>query len=197
MACIATNIPAMPIGAVSARLYFGMPTRQAAPIPSPRARRAAPGPHQEAAASVLRQFRQVFNAVKTHFQQVEKSAGLGGAQVWALSIVKGQPGIGVGELARTMDVHQSTASNLVKGLNERQLLRIERAAQDRRAVQLRLTAAGGAVLRKAPTPFAGVLPQALATLDEKTLRRLHADLNALLLVLHPDRRAARTPLADL
>jgi len=146
---------------------------------------------------VLRQFRQVFNAVKTHFQQVEKSAGLGGAQVWALSIVKARPGIGVGELARTMDVHQSTASNLVKGLNERKLLRIERATEDRRAVHLRLTAVGGLVLRKAPTPFAGVLPQALAALDEKTLRRLYGDLNALLLVLHTDRRAARTPLADL
>jgi DNA-binding MarR family transcriptional regulator len=151
----------------------------------------------EAAARVLRQFRQVFNAVKTHFQQVEKSAGVGGAQVWALSIVSGHPGIGVGELARTMDVHQSTASNLVKVLNERKLLRVERAADDRRAVRLHLTAAGGRILRKAPTPFSGVLPQALAALDERTLRRLYADLDALLSVLHTDRRAARTPLADL
>ena len=31
--------------------------------------------------------------MKTHFQQVERAAGLGGAQLWALSIVRDRPGI--------------------------------------------------------------------------------------------------------
>jgi len=34
---------------------------------------------------VLRQFRVVFNGINTHFQQVGKRAGPGGAQAWALS----------------------------------------------------------------------------------------------------------------
>src|SRR4051812_28653448 len=76
----------------------------------------------EPAARVLRRFRIVFNAVKTHFQQVEKKAGLGGAQIWAPSIIRSSPGIGVNDLARGMDVHQSTASNLVKTLVERELV---------------------------------------------------------------------------
>ena len=152
---------------------------------------------QDTAALVLRQFRQVFNAIKTHFQQVEKSAGVGGAQAWALSIVQRRPGIGVNDLASAMDVHQSTASNLVKGLVERRMLRVERSSEDRRAVQLRVLALGASVLRKAPTPFTGVLPEALAALDEATLQRLYKDLSALLAALHPDKRAARTPLADL
>ncbi|HEX7688461.1 MAG TPA: helix-turn-helix domain-containing protein, partial [Burkholderiaceae bacterium] len=74
------------------------------------------------AVRVLRQFRQVFNAVKTHFQQVEKSVGMGGAQVWALSLVRDRPGLGVRALAEAMAVHQSTASNLVRGLVERELV---------------------------------------------------------------------------
>ena len=65
---------------------------------------------------VLRRFRLVFNAVKTHFQQVEKKAGVGGAQLWALSVIHAHPGIGVNSLAAFMDVHQTTASNLVKAL---------------------------------------------------------------------------------
>ncbi len=52
------------------------------------------------AAQVLRRFRVVFNAVRSHFQQVEKQVGLGGAQVWALSLVRDQPGIGMGGVAR-------------------------------------------------------------------------------------------------
>ncbi len=76
----------------------------------------------DAAVRVLRQFRQVFNAVKTHFRQVEKTVGLGGAQVWALSLIRDMPGVGIGDLAQAMNIHQSTTSNLVKGLVERELV---------------------------------------------------------------------------
>lgn len=152
----------------------------------------------DAAAQVLRQFRIVFNAVKSHFQQVEKRAGIGGAHVWALSVVRERPGIGVSDLARTMDIHQSTASNLVKSLVERELIKTTRNGDDRRTVQLHLLPDGAKVLRKSPAPFAGVLPQALANLDDATLRRLSKDLARLIAELHPeDDRAARKPLAEL
>ena len=36
---------------------------------------------------VLRQFRLIFSSVRRHFQLIEKSAGVGGAQIWALSLV--------------------------------------------------------------------------------------------------------------
>ncbi|HZF81043.1 MAG TPA: MarR family winged helix-turn-helix transcriptional regulator [Rubrivivax sp.] len=149
------------------------------------------------AARVLRQFRQVFNSVKTHFQQVEKKVGLGGAQVWALSVIRDQPEIGISGLASAMDIHQSTASNLIKALVERQLVSVSKDEGDRRAVRLRLTAAGARLLKRSPGPYAGVLPAALAALDEKTLKRLEADLAKLMRELHPDRRAGGIPLAEL
>lgn len=154
-------------------------------------------PINDDAARVLRRFRQVFNAVKTHFQQVEKQAGVGGAQLWALSVVQARPGLGVGELARAMDVHQSTASNLVRALAESGLLEVRREGSDRRAVQLHLLPAGRRVIQRAPGPFTGVLPQALAQLDGQTLARLDADLGSLLSLLESDRRAARIPLAQM
>ena len=158
---------------------------------------STPDALRPSATRVLRQFRVVFNAVKTHFQQVEKQVGIGGAQVWALSVVQAHPGIGVGELARTMDIHQSTASNLVKALVSRQLLLTSRDAQDRRAVRLTVSEAGLAVLASAPAPFAGVLPDVLNALDEATLARLDADLKQLIEALGADGRAAQTPLAQL
>jgi DNA-binding MarR family transcriptional regulator len=150
----------------------------------------------EDAALVLRQFRQVLNTVKTHFQQVEKKSGLGGAQVWALSIVKQQPGAGVNDLARAMDVHQSTASNLVKALIEKSLVEVRKEGTDRRSVQLYLLPEGAKALRKAPGPFAGVLPAALRALDATTLRRLKKDLAALIVVLNADEKAGGIPLGD-
>ena len=151
----------------------------------------------EPAARVLRRFRSVFNAVKTHFQQVEKKAGVGGAQVWALSVIQQQPDIGVGGLAKAMDIHQTTASNLVKAMVASDLVVARRLASDRRATQLRLTPAGVRVLKKAPGPFAGVLPEALATLDLETLTRLDSDLGKLLEVLQADERGAGIPLAQM
>ena len=166
--------------------------------PNPAERPA--GPPDEAGvdldARVLRRFRVVFNAVKTHFQQVEKRVGLGGSQVWALSVIRDRPGIGVNDLAAALDVHQTTASNLVKALVSAGLVEAGRARHDRRVVELRLLPDGTAVLRKAPGPFSGVLPQALARLDRKALARLDADLGALIEELEGDRRAERVPLAD-
>jgi len=147
---------------------------------------------------VLRRFRQVFKAVKSHFQQVEKEVGLGGAQVWALSTVRANPGIGVGELARAMDIHQSTASNLARSLIERALIAAEREGADRRAVQLHVLPAGARLLRKAPEPFSGVLPNALRRLDEQSLQRLNDDLARLIAQLgETDARARRMPLSEL
>lgn len=156
-----------------------------------------PAGTSEVAQRVLRRFRLVFNAVKTHFQQVEKQAGIGGAQLWALSVVRAQPGIGVGALAAAMDVHQTTASNLVRSLVEQGFVESHRSGIDKRATQLKITRSGVRLLARAPGPFAGVLPDALGRLDPQVLGRLDADLAALLEVLETDRRAARIPLAQM
>ena len=140
--------------------------------------------HQIAPATrVLRQFRIVFNAMKTHFRQVEKQAGIAGAQLWALSVIQQQPGISVGDLARALDVHQSTASNLVKTLLSQELIVAAKEGSDRRAVALRISENGMAVLNKAPLPLSGVLPDALAGLEGETLERLEQDLAVLIAAL--------------
>jgi len=148
------------------------------------------------AGRVLRQFRLIFNAVKTHFQQVEKKTGVGGAQLWAMSIVDAQPGIGMNDLALCMDVHQSTASNLVKTLVERGLVATVREGVDRRKVQLKVLPAGRRLLKRAPMPFTGVLPQALASLDARTLTRLEGDLARLIPQLKTKARDANIPLGQ-
>jgi DNA-binding MarR family transcriptional regulator len=155
------------------------------------ARPAAQGP-----VRVLRQFRLVFNAVKTHFREVEKKSGVAGAQLWALSIIGERPGVGMSELARAMDVHQSTASNLVRSLLEQQMVATRKTGADRRTVQLHVLAAGMRALRRAPGPFAGVLPSALSSLDPATLARMERDLNKLITALGVDERGAHILIAQ-
>lgn len=148
-------------------------------------------------ATVLRRFRVVFSAVRTHFRQMEKQVGLGGAQVWALSVIQANPGIGMGGVATRMDIHQSTASNLVKTLFRKELITMDKAPQDRRHVQLKILPAGTRLLKKVPGPFEGVLPEALGNLSAETLNRLDADLGQLIDILNADETAAETPLAQI
>lgn len=161
------------------------PAATAKPLESPKA------------TQVLRQFLSIFNAVKSHFQQVEKHAGIGGAQVWALSTIQAQPGIGMNALASALDIHQTTASNLVKALLQLELVRAEKNGPDKRAVQLFVQPKARGVLKKVPGPFSGLLPTALAALDAPTLMRLEEDLGQLLALLQTNDKAAQTPLAKL
>jgi DNA-binding MarR family transcriptional regulator len=154
-------------------------------------------PQPVSTAQVLRRFRVVFNTVRGHFQQVEKQAGVGGAQVWALSVIRDQPGIGMGGLAKSMDIHQSTASNLVKALQKKDMLSMTKAAVDRRNVEMRIMPAGLAVLAKVTGPFEGVLPEALGQLPPETLARMDGDLLELIRLLKADEKAGGIPLGQL
>lgn len=149
------------------------------------------------ASLVLRQFRVVFSEVRHHFQEVEKHAGIGGAQVWALSVIQAKPGLGVQELAASMDIHQSTASNLVRQLIKRGLVVSTKSKVDGRAVCLTLEPAGEQMLAQAPGPHEGILPTALAQLPPDQLNSLHDSLSALLTVLQADETAAGIPLAEM
>lgn len=151
----------------------------------------------DTATVVLRQFRVVFNAVRTHFRQIEKDTGLGGAQVWALSLIHQKPGIGVGDIAAGMEIHQSTASNLVKILAKKELVAMAKSAEDKRMVELRVTPSGREAVKKIPGPFEGVLPDALRQLDQTTLSSLNHDLAKLVELLAADEDAGNIPLADL
>ncbi len=156
----------------------------------------APTPQApEAHLRVLRQFRLVFSAVRKHFQAMEKRVGLGGAPIWAMSLIAQRPGLRVTELAQLMDVHQSTASNLVRSLIQAGCVAGEKSSQDKRVTELYPLPAGHKLLRQVPGPYAGVLPQALSELDTRTLLELESHLAQLLGKLEVDERSAQTPMA--
>ncbi|TSA12571.1 MAG: MarR family transcriptional regulator [Comamonadaceae bacterium] len=158
---------------------------------------ATPSVEAVTPAKVLRRFRVVFNAVRSHFRQMEKQVGLGGAQVWALSIIEQNPGIGVGGIASQMQIHQSTASNLIKTLLAKELIMTAKAKSDKRNLHLAILPDGQRLLANVSGPFEGVLPDALGNLGTDTLTRLDQDLDELIHLLKADETAADTPLAEI
>ena len=83
-----------------------------------------------------------------------------------------------------------------RALVERELMATLREGTDRRTVQLKVLPAGRRLLKRAPGPLAGVLPQALVVLETRTLARLERDLAQLLPHLKIDARAANIPLGQ-
>ena len=158
-----------------------------------RKRNSATVKQRSAALEVLKKFRQIFRAAKLHFRQVERTAGVSGAQLWLLAELSERPGSRVKDLAAFMALHQSTVSNLLEALTRRKLLVRKRDEVDQRVVRVFLTAAGERLVRKAPGPARGVLPDALEALPPAALRRLDQSVAALLKGMKP-RSPAAPPL---
>jgi MarR family transcriptional regulator, organic hydroperoxide resistance regulator len=147
---------------------------------------------------VLQQFRLIFRSAKKHFQWVQERAGVSGAQLWLLAEIERRPGIRVTDVAKSMAVHQSTASNLIERLEKDRLLLRQRSSQDQRVVRLSLTKAGRATVARAPRPLYGVLLDALSRLEESDLARLRDLLEKLAGKMKVrDRAGKRIPLGEM
>ncbi len=154
--------------------------------------------HHDQAMAVLQQFRFIFKSVKKHFQWVEQETGVSGSQLWALAHIAAAPGLRVTELARALVVHQSTASNLIDRLVQRNLVRRERTSTDQRVVRLYATPRGQTIVARAPRPFEGVLPDALRRLPHGDLRALDGLLKSVAQLMRVrDASGRHTPLADI
>lgn len=147
---------------------------------------------------VLRKFRLIYGSVKQHFREVEKACGISGSQLWILRDIAASPGTGVSRLAERLSIHQSTCSLLVEKLVGAGLVSKTRSTADQRRVGLEITRAGKQMLKIAPGPAEGMLPDALRQLPEVALRTLQVNLDQLIsrLTKRNDTDAEK-PLADM
>ena len=147
---------------------------------------------------VLKKFRIIYGSVRQHFREIEQTCGVTGSQLWILQEVSKVPGIGISELSERLSIHQSTGSQLVEKLVARHLIIKERSKEDQRRVGLWLTAEASTLLKNAPGPAEGILPEALQALPESALITLDSSLIEVIgqLRIRDDKLADR-PLSDL
>ena len=147
---------------------------------------------------VLRKFRLIYGSVKQHFREVEKACGISGSQLWILRDIAVSPGTGVSRLAERLSIHQSTCSLLVEKLVGAGLVSKTRSTADQRRVGLKITRAGKQLLKIAPGPAEGMLPDALRQLPEVALKTLQVNLDQLISHLTTRNETdAEKPLADM
>lgn len=129
---------------------------------------------------ILQKFRIIVSAAQKYSQRVEKQLGVTGAQLWIMKEIDVTPGLRVGEVAKKLAIHQTTASNLLDALEKKEMICKSRMKTDQRIVNLTLTDTGRSLLQKAPEPVRGLLPEALSQLKEEDLARLGECMDVLL-----------------
>lgn len=131
-------------------------------------------------------------AVQNGMQNIDRSHGLSGSQLWALWQISAQPGQRVTELAETLHIHPSTASNLLDKLEARGFVRRERRDADNRVVRLYLGEAGINLIQEIPGPTQGLLRQALQQVSAPVLAGLLEGVTTVLDLM--DKPSAQTPV---
>jgi MarR family transcriptional regulator, organic hydroperoxide resistance regulator len=148
--------------------------------------------------AVLGQFRIVIKSIRHHYLLVKRRSDMSGADLWALAHIAENPGSRVGDVARALAIHPSTASNLIRRLAARAMISSKREGQDRRAVQLYAARRGHTALKRAPKPSIGLLQQALADLPPRNIQALHSRLEELIAVMKmKDLRARAVPISEM
>ncbi len=154
--------------------------------------------NKQLSLEVLKKFRIIYGSVRQHFRDVEKTCGVSGSQLWIMQEIANTSGIGVSELAERLSIHQSTCSQLVEKLVARKLIIKERSSEDQRRVGLRLSETAARLIKNAPGPAEGVLPEALSALSAEAMQSLdHALEKVIKQLQYRDDKLAARPLSDL
>jgi MarR family transcriptional regulator, lower aerobic nicotinate degradation pathway regulator len=132
-----------------------------------------------ATRAVLDSIRRIVRALRESSRAAERSVGLGGAQLFVLQRLAGAPPLSINELAERTLTHQSSVSVVVSRLVQAGLVARNRATSDGRRAEITLTAAGRAVLSRAPAAAQDRLIGALGLLGVPARKELARQLGRL------------------
>ena len=113
-------------------------------------------------------------------RSVEDRTGVTNAQAFVLCELLTDGALTINDIAERTMTLQSTASLLVKRLEQSGLVARTRSAEDARRVEVSLTAAGRRLARRVPSPPLSRLLSALESLPPARIRDLNRGLHALL-----------------
>lgn len=114
-----------------------------------------------------------------HSRQLAMEYGVTVPQILCLQAVVEEDGISAGELARRVNLSQSTCVGILDRMESKGLVTRERSRRDRRVVQVMATEAGRALYARAPSLLQDVLTDRLGALPEAEQEAIAAALETL------------------
>ncbi len=148
-------------------------------VPPPPADAATDGQDPAAARALLDALQAVARELRLTERRGRAPLGLPPAQLRALRELAGRPAPSLAELAERTHTDPSSASVVVQRLVERGLVVRADSERDRRRTELRATAAGRALVARAPADAVARVADALSPLGERQAVSLSRGLRAL------------------
>lgn len=118
-----------------------------------------------------------------HSRQIGVEYGVTVPQLICLQVVVEHDGLSAGELARRVELSQSTCVGILDRMEAKGLLLRERSSRDRRVVLVKATEAGRVLHARAPSLLQDVLTERLAALPEGEQEQIAAALERLVEIM--------------
>lgn len=134
-------------------------------------------------AQIIDNLRRVFQALNEYSKNAEKMIGLTGPQLWGLKLLAQAAPLRVSELARQMYLHPATVVGILDRLEAKGLVTRTRSQQDRRAVEITLTARGKEIVTSAPEVAQIMLVEGFAALPDEQLASVAEGMQILAQIL--------------
>lgn len=100
---------------------------------------------------VLSAIRRLIRATDVDSKQLARQTNLSTSQLLVLQLLADEPALTVGAIADSVGLAQGTVTSMIDRLEERELVQRKRGDNDRRHVNVSLTAAGQSLQQQAPT----------------------------------------------
>ncbi|MDR3581278.1 MAG: MarR family transcriptional regulator [Oryzomonas sp.] len=141
------------------------------------------GNNSDEISEVIDNLRRSMKAINEYSKTAEKETGLTGPQLWAIKLVAGSAPIKVSDLARRMYLHPATVVGILDRLESKGLVQRTRSTEDRRVVEIDLTAQGRVVVSQAPEVAQGMLVKGLESLSPKKLSHVSESMRDIVRIL--------------
>jgi DNA-binding MarR family transcriptional regulator len=141
------------------------------------------GNNADEISEVIDNLRRSMKAINEYSKNAEKETGLTGPQLWAIKVVAGSAPIKVSDLARRMYLHPATVVGILDRLESKGLVQRTRSTEDRRVVEIDLTAQGRVVVGQAPEVAQGMLVKGLESLSREKLSHVSESMREIVRIL--------------
>ncbi|MFA6617585.1 MAG: MarR family transcriptional regulator [Candidatus Neomarinimicrobiota bacterium] len=149
---------------------------------------------------ILTAIRRVIRSVDKYSRKINTEFGLTTPQLLCLDALNKNDHIMTKELAKNVNLSESTVNGIVDRLEAKQYLSRNRSKEDRRKVFLLLTDEGRAVLDKTPSLLQDRFSSALAGLDKNELETITQSLERIVELMEAEKLDASPnllPYADI
>lgn len=122
--------------------------------------------------------RSIIDQMRERYRSLERATGAPITSHRVLTAIAAMPDIGASALAQHLGMNRPAMSQALKSLEERGWISRRRDLGDGRSVQLRLTEAGGRLLRSTVGRVSGTLDRSIRALSDTELRAAAVGLSA-------------------